>query len=106
MIKYQSETIEFEVPLPFSASEIQRAVVYFYTHSTFISKYSITTSDGYNTITFDGGKLKGKIPSEDTKKMLGVLKMDVLVVDNNGLRYIDSPATDVRIEHNPITAEK
>lgn len=106
MIKYQSETIEFEVLLPFDSSKINRAVVYIYTHTTFLSKYSIDPEDEYNIMTFDGGKLKGTIPTEDTQKMLGALKMDVMVVDNDGHRYIDSPTTDVRIEHKPITDEK
>lgn len=106
MTKYQSETIQFEVPIPFEEINITRAIVYFYTHATFISKFSISPADGYNTMTFEDGKLKGTIPAEDTKNMTGALKMDVMIEDNEGLRHIDSPATDVRIEHKPITNEK
>jgi hypothetical protein len=106
MIKYQSETISFEVPIPFQQSEVVRAIVYLYTHASFVSKHSIDTADGYNTMTFEGGKLKGVVPAEETKKMQGVLKMDVMVVDKKGLRHIDSPATDVRVENKPITDEK
>ena len=106
MIKYQGETIAFEVPIPFAQSEVERAIVYFYTHQSFVSKHSIDAGDGYHMMTFDGDTLKGTIPMEDTLMMQGVLKMDVMVVDNKGLRHIDSPTTDVRIENRPITNEK
>lgn len=56
-------------------------------------------------MTFEDGKLKGTIPAKDTKVMQGALKMDVMIVDTNGLRHIDSPVTDVRIEYKPITNE-
>jgi hypothetical protein len=105
MIKYQSETIRFEVPIPFEQNKIERAIVYLYTHTTFISKHSIDSADGYHMMTFEDDKLKGTIPVEDTKVMQGALKMDVMIVDTDGLRHIDSPATDVRIEHKPITNE-
>jgi hypothetical protein len=106
MIKYQSETIEFEVTIPLEQTLIERVVVYIYTHTSFISKHSNKTDDGYHTLTFTGGVIKGIVPQEDTKKMKGALHMDVLVEETDGSRHIDSPDTNILIEYKPISEQQ
>lgn len=107
MIKYQSETIQFEITIPQWAQDTERVVVYAYTHRSFVSKHSIDPADGYNLLEQSGeSKLIGTIPSEDTKKMQGALYMDVMVVKSNGKRYIDSKTTEITIENKPISQEE
>jgi hypothetical protein len=38
--------------------------------------------------------------------MQGALYMDVMVVKNNGMRYIDSKTTEITIENKPISQEE
>lgn len=111
MDKIQGSTISFNFDIAqtrFVANfnEVEKMVLYFYTNTSFISKHTIESKEGYHEITIDGTVASGTIPSEDTKKMLGALRMEILIVDTKKQeRLAYSTPTGINIVYKPITEE-
>jgi hypothetical protein len=86
MNKYQGDDITLSIQLvpksdtdKQSLDEFTKVVVYAYTDSCFMSKFSYPEAAGYNPLTKANATfLFGIIPSVDTKKMLGNLIVELM----------------------------
>lgn len=115
MTHYQGEDIEFQIKLKSvtanelqNLSQVKRMVVYFYTHTSHIAKFSTRAADGYQTLTkgADNKSVTGCITSPDTKLMNGALVMDVYIEPmTGGIEQIQRRYTGIQILPTPIKEE-
>lgn len=114
MTHYQGEDIEFSMELAAIAStdvqkwtEFDSVVVYLYTHTSHIAKFTNTERTGYGSLTLseDEKTYYGVLSGVDTSKMCGALYMDIYAVSLSGVKSIKKTATGVKIEYTPIKAE-
>lgn len=115
MIRYQGEDIDFTIELEKlksgdiqSFEEFSSIIVYFYTNASYIAKFANPAKSGYSALTINtnGNILSGVIGKIDTKKMLGALYMDILLISNNGQHNnIKNIVTGVQILHAQIKQE-
>lgn len=114
MTHYQGEDIEFAIKLNnLGANDMQswkeasRIVVYFYTHTSYIAKFSNKVEAGYHQLTeVSDTQLTAVIPSADTKVFEGPLFCDVYIHPNKGdSEQIRRVNTGITIEYTPIKDE-
>lgn len=96
MIRYQGETIDFNVKFDDELSMYSKIVIYAYTLKSNITKFSYPTSIGYESLEKIDNMLIGRIPSKDSSLYCeGQLIIDVLYQDDTG--------SLVRIAHKKTT---
>ena len=114
MRHYQGEDIEFAITLNKlgvndmqSWNEASRIVVYFYTHTSHIAKFSNEIETGYRQLTqVSETQLTAIIPSADTKVFEGPLICDVYIHPKKGdVEQIRRVSTGITIEYTPIKEE-
>lgn len=114
MIRYQGEDIEFALRLKAITqndmqtwNDAQRVVVYMYTHTNHIAKFSSKTEAGYTKMASSSTTmLTGVIRSADTKVMEGTLYCDVYIFPRVGdIEQIQRVQTGITIVSTPIKAE-
>lgn len=112
MIRYQGESIDFNIALNESSSiqqwsDFSIVCVYLYTNTSRIVKFSsVKKSDKESmTISEDGKILSGTLQSKDTKTMKGALYMDILGKTGEDKVYIRRICTSIDIQYAPIKAE-
>lgn len=113
MIHYQGEDIDFTIELNKlngdvqSFKEFSSIIVYFYTHTSYISKFAYPTKTNYTTLTInaDSTIISGVINKKDTKKMLGALQMDILLEKQGEYSCIKNVVTGVQILQTQIKQE-
>lgn len=115
MIHYQGEEIDFTIELNQneendirSFQECGYVIVYFYTSTSYIVKFSDSKLAGYKilNVSENGTVLSGTIPGTDTAKMNGALYLDVLISDMERVKHkIQSVLTGINIKYTPIKQE-
>ena len=95
MKKYQGEDIYFSLnfnPVDGSGlssfNDLDNLIVYTYTNSENIVKFSRIEKEGYNPlidINGDGMILNGVISSENTKTMTGQIMLDIMCIRTSGM---------------------
>lgn len=114
MTHYQGEDIEFAITLKnLGLNEMQtwneasRVVVYFYTHTSYIAKFSTLQENGYHQLTQSNDtQLVGVIPSADTKVLEGPLICDVYIHPLHGdVEKIRRVNIGIQVLYTPIKDE-
>ena len=114
MTHYQGEDIEFALTLTHLTesdmptwSDARRVVVYMYTHTNHIAKFSSLFEAGYEQLTASSTtQFTGCIKSADTKVMEGALYCDVYIMPRVGdIEQIRRVQTGINIESTPIKQE-
>lgn len=115
MIRYQGESIDFSIEMeklkPTDVedwSQFASVVVYLYTQTSYLVKFSNKTMSGYEKLTMSTDKkaYTGRLSSKDTKLMSGALTLDIFVCNNYGLyKSIKSVPTGIQIIYTPIKNE-
>lgn len=114
MTHYQGEDIEFAITLKNlgandmkSWNDASRIVVYFYTHASYIAKFSNKVEAGYRQLTkVSDTQLTAVIPSADTRVFEGPLICDVYIHPKTGdVEQIRRVSTGITIEYTPIKEE-
>lgn len=114
MTFYQGEDIEFSLSLKDIAEnslkswdDVARFVVYFYTHTNHIAKFSTLVEEGYiQLVKSSNTQVVGVIPSEYTRTMNGTLRCDVYALPKNGsVDKITTANTGITILQTPISIE-
>lgn len=113
MKRYQGEDIEFALSIKqvggglTSWNDVKRLVIYFYTHTNHIAKFSSISETGYVQLTQSSTTMvTGVISSEYTKVMEGALLCDVYIMPSKGsVEQIQRVSTGINIVATPISIE-
>jgi hypothetical protein len=111
---YQGDEIKFSIGINqvtntdgINWSRFPSVVIYLYTHQSYIVKFKNGEMTGYKPITLNEDQTiySGKLTPDQTRNMLGEIKMSIRIKDEDGSISTTNVNTGIRIVDTPIKYE-